>query len=85
MEAGKEEFTLAEVGGMLMAVAEELCGASAPQQLGMLMVAKSLMTALQDWVGDVMADDVASHLGPSEKRRSKTAKKKPGPKKKPRS
>lgn len=85
MEAGKEEFTLAEVGGMLMAVAEELCGASAPQQLGMLMVAKSLMTALQDWVGDVMADDVANHLGPSEKRRSKTAKKKPGPKKKPRS
>ena len=84
MEVGEEEFTLSEVGGMLMAVAEELCGASAPQQVGMLMVAKSLMTALQDWVGEAMADDVARNLGP-EARRSKTAKKTSGSKKKPRS
>jgi hypothetical protein len=34
MEAGKEDFMLAEVGGMLMAVAEELSGASVPQQVG---------------------------------------------------
>ena len=82
MEAGKEEFTLAEVGGMLMAVAEELCGASAPQQVGMMMVAKSLMNAMQDWVGETMADGVAENFKP-QGRRSKTTKKKPAPKKKP--
>jgi len=83
MEAGKEDFTLAEVGGMLMAVAEELSGASAPQQVGMLMVAKSLMAALQDWVGETMADEVADSFRQATDRGSKKAKKKPGPKKSP--
>ena len=82
MEAGEDEFTLADVGGMPMAFAEKLSGASALQPSGMLMVAKSLMTALQDSVGGVVAGELARNLGP-DARRSKTAKKTPGPKKKP--
>jgi hypothetical protein len=66
-----------------MAVAEELSGASAPQQVGMLMVAKSLMAALQDWVGETMADEGAESFRPATDRGSKKAKKKPGPKKSP--
>ncbi len=82
LESGREDFTLAEVGGMLMAVASELCVAPEQQQVGLLMVAKSLMEAMQDWVGEMMADEVAGSFG-SASRRSKTAKKKPGRKKKP--
>lgn len=84
LAAGKKEFTLAEVGGMLMAVAGELCVAPVQQQVGMLMTAKSLMAAMQDWVDERMADGVAENLKPRA-RRSKTAKKKkPSPKRKPR-
>lgn len=80
LAAGKEQFTLAEVGGMLMAVAGELCVAPAQQQVGMLMVAKSLMKAMQDWVGEMMVDEVPEKFRPAS-RRPKAAKKKPGPKK----
>jgi len=83
LAAGKDEFTLAEVGGMLMAVAGELCVAPVQQQVGMLMVAKSLMTAMQDWVGETMVDEAAENVEEA-LRTSKTAKKKAGPKKKPR-
>ena len=83
LASGKKEFTLAEVGGMLMAVAGELCVAPVQQQVGMLMVAKTLMNAMQDWVGDMMGDEVPEGV----KRPvspPKTTKKKPTPKKKPR-
>jgi len=83
LAAGKDDFTLAEVGGMLMAVAGEVCVAPEPQQIGLLMVAKSLMAALQDWVGETMADEVAASFRPATDRGSKKAKKKPGPKKSP--
>jgi hypothetical protein len=46
------------------------------------MVAKALMGAMQDGVAEITADDVARGSGPTTPR-SKTAKKKPGPKKKP--
>lgn len=82
LAAGKEQFTLAEVGGMLMAVAGELCVAPAQQQVGMLMVAKSLMAAMQDWVGEMMADGAAESVE-EVWRPSKQAKKKPARKKKP--
>lgn len=76
LAAGKDDFTLGEVGGMLMAVAGELCVAPVQQQAGMLMVAHSLMTAMQDWVGEMMADEVGQSFGTAS-RRSKTVKKKP--------
>ena len=53
LESGKKDFTLAEVGGMLMAVAGELCVAPMQQQVGLLMAARSLMGAMQDGVNDV--------------------------------
>jgi hypothetical protein len=82
LKSGKKNFTLAEVGGMLMAVAGELCVAPLPKQVGLLMVAKALMGAMQDGVAEITADDVARGSGPTTPR-SKTAKKKPGLKKKP--
>ena len=82
LESGKKDFTLAEVGGMLMAVAGELCVAPLQKQVGLLMAAKALMGTMQDGVNEVMTNDVARGSGPTT-RRSKTAKKKPGPKKKP--
>lgn len=83
LAAGKKEFKLAEVGGMLMAVAGELCVAPVQQQVGMLMVAKTLMNAMQDWVGEMMGDEVAEK-GEKASRPAKTTKKKPASKKKPR-
>jgi hypothetical protein len=82
LKSSKKDFTLAEVGGMLMAVAGELCVAPLQQQVGLMMAAKALMGTMQDGVNEVMTNDVARGSGPTT-RRSKTAKKKPGPKKKP--
>ena len=56
LESGKEDFTLAEVGGILMAVASELCVAPEQQQVALLMVARSLMDALQEWESNVKKD-----------------------------
>jgi hypothetical protein len=53
LKSGKKDFTLAEVDGMLMAVAGELCVAPLPKQVGLLLVAKALMGAMQDGVNDV--------------------------------
>jgi hypothetical protein len=80
LATGGEDYTLAEVGGMLMAVAGELCVAPVPLQIGLLMVAKSLMTAMQDWVGETMADGMARKLGP-DSRLSMTTKRTPAKKK----
>lgn len=82
LAAGGEDYTLAEVGGMLMAVAGELCVAPVALQVGLLMTAKSLMTAMQDWVGETMADGAAESVEEA-LRPSKPAKKKPARKKKP--
>ena len=84
LAAGGEDFTLSEVGGMLMAVAGELCVAPVPLQIGLLMTARSLMTAMQDWVGETIADGLAGIFG-QEARSSKTAKKKPAKKTHPKS
>lgn len=82
LAAGGEDYTLAEVGGMLMAVAGELCVAPAALQVGLLMTAKSLMTAMHDWVGETMADGAAKSVEEA-LRPSTTAKKKPTRRKKP--
>lgn len=82
LAAGGEDYTLAEVGGMLMAVAGELCVAPVPLQIGLLMTAKSLMTAMQDWVGETMAHGVA-RKSERDSRLSLTTKKKNAAKKKP--
>jgi len=79
---GKRDFTLAEVGGMLMAVAGELCVASVQQRVALLMVARSLMEAMEEWAGEHKSDETAENGWPAS-RRSKTAKKKQGGKKKP--
>lgn len=50
LESGENGFTLAEVGGMLMAIASELCVAAAPQRIAMLMVANTLMAAINEGV-----------------------------------
>lgn len=56
LAAGEDRFTLAEVSGMLIAVAGELCVAVPQQQVGMLMVARSLMTAMQGWMEELKPD-----------------------------
>jgi len=81
LATGKKDFTLAEVGGMLMAVASELCVASVQQRIAMLMVAKSLMDAMQDWVGEMQADNQDGR--PRSRPERKPAERKPGRKKKP--
>ena len=83
LATGKKKFTLAEVGGMLMAVASELCVASVQQQVAMLMVARSLMDAMEEWAGKRNGDETAESVRPAS-RRPKTAKKKPSGNKKPR-
>jgi len=47
---GEIRFTAVEVAGMAMAVAEELPESSPQQQIGLLMVAKTLMDSLQRWI-----------------------------------
>jgi len=83
LATGKKNFTLAEVGGMLMAVAGELCVASVQQRIAMLMVANSLMDAMQDWVGEMRADNQDQNGRPCSRPERTTAKRKPGRKKKP--
>jgi hypothetical protein len=83
LATGKKDFTLGEVGGMLMAVASELCVASVQQRIAMLMVAKSLMDAMQDWLGEMQADNQDQNGRPCSRPERKAVKKKPGRKKKP--
>lgn len=50
MTKGGTNFTAAEVAGMAMAVAEDLPDATPQEQVGLLMVAKTLMDSLQQWI-----------------------------------
>lgn len=82
---GEKDFTLAEVGGMLMAIAGELCVASVHQRIALLMVAKSLMEAMQEWAGELAGDKAVQNSRPrSRPTNNTTGKKKPGPRKNPR-
>jgi len=74
---------VAEVGGMLMALASELCVASVQQRIAMLMVAKSLMDAMQDWVGEMQVGSQDQNGRPCSRPERKPAERKPGRKKKP--
>lgn len=51
MDRGETSFTAAEVCGMTMAVAEDLPAATPQEQIGLIMVAKTLMDSLQSWIG----------------------------------
>lgn len=77
IEAGNDDFTPAEVGGMLMAVAEELCEAPMNQQIGMLMVANALMSAMQKWLGETMGREFGKAQEPHAKRPRASKKKRP--------
>jgi hypothetical protein len=50
MSKGETQFTAAEVAGMAMAVAEDLPEATSQEQVGLMMVAKSLTDSLQQWI-----------------------------------
>jgi len=50
MSKGGTDFTVAEVCGMTMAVAEDLPAATPQEQMGLIMVAKTLMDSLQSWI-----------------------------------
>lgn len=50
MKQGETKFTAAEVAGMAMAVAEDLPEATPQEQVGLMMVAKSLTDSLQKWI-----------------------------------
>jgi hypothetical protein len=50
VKEGETEFTAAEVAGMAMAVAEDLPDATPQEQVGLLMVGKSLMDSLHKWI-----------------------------------
>ena len=52
MNRGETAFTAAEVCGMALAVAEELPEAGPQEQVGLLMVARTLMDGLQTWIAD---------------------------------
>jgi len=80
LDSGKHEFTAAEIAGLLMAIAEQLCDAPANQQLGLLMVAQSLMAAMQAGVSAV-GPNAAPQAPPQKPRRSKPATRKPATRK----
>jgi hypothetical protein len=86
MGAGTNEFTRAEVCGMVMAIAREIHKAPAHRQVGMLMVAMSLMAAVQAGPGDPLPQVTVTRkraaARPS-RATKKTVRRKPGPKKKP--
>lgn len=65
MEAGATEFTRAEVCGMVMAIATALVRASAHQQVGLMMVAMSIMAAMQAKPGEPLP-----HVSVKKSRRS---------------
>ena len=46
-------FTVAEVCGMTKTIAKELPGAGIQRQLGLLMVARTLMNGLQQWIAEM--------------------------------
>jgi hypothetical protein len=50
MSEGGTDFTAADVCGMTMAVAEDLPVATPQEQMGLIMVAKTLMDSLQMWI-----------------------------------
>ena len=50
MSQGETSFTAAEVIGMAMAVAEDLPYTTPQEQVGLMMVAKTLMDSLQTWI-----------------------------------
>ena len=76
LDSGKHELTAAETAGLLMAIAEQLCDAPSNQQLGMLMVAQSLMTVIQAGVAAVGPDTAPKRPLPKS-RHSKPATNKP--------
>lgn len=72
--AGKTEFTRAELCGMVMAIATELVKAPAHRQVGLMMVAMTIMAAMQAKPGDPLPHVEVKKSRPVA-RRSKPAKK----------